>query len=94
MGAYARARVDSMLTVLGRWMLLGMLYICTEGLEVMNVTILPRVAELRTLLPGDNKISVYFKSLGIGTKCITDTGNLIHTSLKKHPQILQKLKNV
>lgn len=74
-------------------MLLGMLYICTEGLEIMNVVILPRVAELRMLLPGDNKISVYFKALGVGTKCITDTSNLIHTSLKKYPQIFEKLKN-
>lgn len=84
----------TVLLLLLRWILLGMLYICTEGLEISGLVILPRIVDLCTLLPGDNKISLYFKTLGVGTKCVTDVTNLIHTSLKKNPQIFEKLRSI
>jgi hypothetical protein len=75
-----------------RWMLLGMLYLCTEGLSILGVVILPQVQELCLVLPSDNKISVYFANLNVTTKCVTDMSNLIHSSIKKHPEIFRWLK--
>jgi hypothetical protein len=74
-----------------QWMVLGMLYICTTGMVVGNVRILPKVLGLRTILPNLNRIKVYFASLRISTRCVTDMSNMITVSLKDHTGALRAL---
>ena len=75
------------------WMVLGMLYMCTSGMVMGSVQVLPAVPELRTILPSDNRILFYFGSLGITTKCVTDTSNMIAVSLKNNAAALRHLQH-
>lgn len=76
------------------WMLLGMLYLCTTGLNIGHVRVLPIVPELRTILPHDNRIHHYFGGMGINTKCVTDMSNMIVGTLKGQHRALAALQNV
>lgn len=76
------------------WMMLGMLYMCTCGHNIGNVMVLPRVSELCTILPNDNRIFHYFGALKINTKCVTEMSNMIAVSLKGNEGALRVLANV
>lgn len=76
------------------WMMLGMLYMCTCGHNIGNVMVLPRVGELCTILPNDNRIFYYFGDLKINTKCVTEMSNMIAVSLKGNEGALRVLANV
>ena len=76
------------------WMVLGMLYMCTCGHNIGNVRVLPRIPELCTILPNDNRIHHYFGSLKINTKCVTEMCNMIAVSLKGNEAALSVLANV
>lgn len=76
------------------WMMLGMLYMCTCGHNIGNVMVLPRVGELCTILPNDNRIFHYFGSLKINTKCVTEMSNMIAVTLKGNEGALRVLANV
>ena len=76
------------------WMMLGMLYMCTCGRNMGTVMVLPRIPELCTILPNDNRIFHYFGSLKINTKCVTEMSNMISVSLKGNEGALRVLANV
>jgi hypothetical protein len=70
-------------------MVLGMIYLCTNGISCGNVRILPRVPDLIHILPNDNRIHHYFGQFGVNTKCVTDMSNMITTALKDRVDILR-----
>lgn len=70
-------------------MVLGMIYLCTTGVNCGTVRILPCVPGLGKILPNDNRIHFYFGKMGVNTKCVTDMSNLINTALKDRPDILR-----
>lgn len=70
-------------------MVLGMIYLCTNGISCGNVRILPRVPDLIHILPNDNRIHYYFGRFGANTKCVTDMSNMITTALKDRVDILR-----
>jgi hypothetical protein len=70
-------------------MILGMMYLCTTGVNCATVRILPLVPGLVHVLPNDNRIHFYFGKMGINTKCVTDVSNLINIALKDRADILK-----
>lgn len=64
------------------WMVLGMLYLCTSGMCIGGVQVLPVVGELAQILPNDNRIMHYFGGFGINTKCVIEMSNMITVTLK------------
>ena len=64
------------------WMVLGMLYLCTAGMFIGGVQVLPVVGELAQVLPNDNRILHYFGGFGINTRCVIEMSNMITVTLK------------
>jgi len=76
------------------WIILGILYLCINGLSIRNLTVLPSCPILRSILPPENKISIYFSSMKIHTKCVTDIGNLITSTFRRDPTYLRSLSSM
>jgi|694.fasta_scaffold103702_3 hypothetical protein len=70
-------------------MILGMIYLCTTGIQCSHVRILPSVPELLKIMPNDNRIHHYFGSMGVNTKCVTEVSNIVNLSLKDRMDVLK-----
>ena len=73
------------------WMVLGMLYLCTSGMCIGGVQVLPVIRDLAKILPNDNRILHYFGCLGINTRCVIEMSNMITVTLKGRSDALRCL---
>lgn len=57
----------------------GLLYLMRQGIIMHGVVLLPKIAQLRHILPLENHLPIIF---GVRGKCITETENIVKSTLK------------
>jgi hypothetical protein len=70
---------DVVVSVKEEILIVGLLYLMRSGLVIGNMSILPKVQLLETLLPTENNLFAFF---GIKCKTITETENLVKLQLR------------
>lgn len=73
---------DVIATVKEEILIVGLLYLMRSGLVIGNMSILPKLQLLETLLPTENNLFAFF---GIKCKTITETENLVKLQLRGTP---------
>jgi hypothetical protein len=69
--------------------IVGMLYMMRSGVTIDNITVLPRLPQLKRLLPLEQHLQTFFN---IRSKVVTEAENVIKYNMRGvHPQILALL---